>query len=190
MMRLLRTAVVVAVAANAYTVPSPKGPYAVAFQNMTLTDESRSDPYASTEQKRRVLVSAYLPVHTSHKECPKRTVPYMSPAVAAYYGQVATQMGLANDTFALFDMEFCDLKKYCGKAKRSNFPLVLYDTGLGTARGLYGSRARALASEGYIVVTLDHPYDADIVELPDGTVINAANVDWDSETEIVKALKV
>lgn len=179
-----------AAAASAYLVPGPSGPYAVGFSNMTLTDDNRLDPYAPTQQKRRVLISAYLPVDTASKACPKKTVPYMPPAVAAHYGQLAAQAGLPNETFALFGMEFCDLQKFCNRKARGKFPLVLYDTGLGTVRELYGAKARNLASQGYIVVTTDHPYDADIVEFPDGSVVEAANVDWGSETEIVKALKV
>lgn len=181
-----------AVAAAGIVVPGPSGPYAVSFSNMTLTDNNRIDPYAPTQQKRRILISAYLPVDLDRKSCPSQTIPYMPPAVAAHYGQVAAQIGLPNDTFAQYGMDFCDLTKFCANRKgtRGNFPLVLYDTGLGTVRELYGVKARELASQGYIVVTIDHPYDADIVEFPDGTVVEAANVDWDSETEIVKALKV
>lgn len=39
-----------------------------------------------------------------------------------------------------------------------------------------------LASTGYIVVSVDHPYDADIVTYPDNTTVLAANITGDAET--------
>lgn len=39
-----------------------------------------------------------------------------------------------------------------------------------------------LASTGYIVVTVDHPYDAGIVTYPDNTTVFAADIETDAET--------
>ncbi|TQV97047.1 PAF acetylhydrolase family protein [Cordyceps javanica] len=178
-----------AAAAAATIVPGPSGPYAVGYSTVVLTDGSRQDPFAPTPQKRRVPVSAYLPVDVSNKACPKQKLPYMTPAVAAHYDQGAAQLGLANDTFAKLDMEYCDLRKLCSKKTRGNFPLVLYDTGVGPSRSLYGVKARNLASQGYIVVTVDHPYDADIVEFPDGSIVEATAFNG-TEAEVVHFLKV
>ncbi|KAJ6782110.1 hypothetical protein PWT90_08399 [Aphanocladium album] len=173
----------------AFLVAGPSGPHAVAYNTAVLTDDHRQDPYAPTPQKRRVPISVYLPVDVSRKPCPKQTLPYMTPAVAAHYGQLAAQIGLANDTFAKFDMEYCNLQKLCSKKTRGSFPLVLYDTGLGPARGLYGAKARDVASQGYVVVTVDHPYDAGIVEYPDGSVVESIPFN-DTEAEVVNFLKV
>ncbi|KAM3513846.1 hypothetical protein MY11210_002474 [Beauveria gryllotalpidicola] len=181
-------------AAAAILVPGPSGPYAVAYRTLILTDHARQDPYASTPQSRRVPVSAYLPVSAP---CPnKQTLPYMTPAVAAHYGQTAVEIGLANDSFARLAMEYCSLDKPCGDGKKrttttrkSFFPLVLYDTGFGLARSLYGAKARDLASQGYVVVTVDHPYDADIIEFPDGSVVKSGKLNV-TEPEIVKFLEV
>ncbi|KAM3433011.1 hypothetical protein NHJ13734_006617 [Beauveria thailandica] len=178
-------------AAAAILVPGPSGPYAVAYRTLLLTDHARQDPYASTPQSRRVPVSAYLPVSAP---CPnKQTLPYMTPAVAAHYAQTAVEIGLANDSFAKLSMEYCSLEKLCGKGEkrttRKSFPLVLYDTGLGIARSLYGAKARDLASQGYLVVTVDHPYDADIVEFPDGSVVKSVEFNG-TEPEIIKFLEV
>lgn len=188
-MRSIFSLVSLATATTALLVAGPSGPFAVGFNTLVLTDSSRQDPFAPTPQKRRVPISAYLPVDVSKTPCPKRTLPYMTPAVAAHYDQGAAQLGLPNGTFAGFAMEYCNLPKLCAKKKRGSFPLVLYDTGVGPARSLYGARARDLASQGYIVVTVDHPYDADIVEFPDGSVVEAAAFNG-TEPEIVHLLKV
>ncbi|KAM3533081.1 hypothetical protein MY4038_003612 [Beauveria bassiana] len=180
-----------ATAAAAILVPGPSGPYGVAYRTLLLTDHARQDPYASTPQSRRVPVSAYLPVSAPCSN--KQTLPYMTPAVAAHYGQTAAEIGLPNDSFAKLTMEYCSLEKPCGDDKkrttRKSFPLVLYDTGLGIARSLYGAKARDLASQGYIVVTVDHPYDADIIEFPDGSVVKSIEFNA-TEPEIIKFLEV
>ena len=53
---------------------------------------------------------------------------------------------------------------------------MLFSTGLGTTRFIYSYLAQAVASAGYIVVTIDHPYDADVVEFPGGRLVVAANL--------------
>jgi dienelactone hydrolase len=56
------------------------------------------------------------------------------------------------------------------------FPIVIFSPGLGISRLVYSGIAQSLASQGYAVVTVDHPYDAAIVEYPDGTYVLAANI--------------
>ena len=60
-------------------------------------------------------------------------------------------------------------------------PVVLFSPAQDTTRLFYSAIAQTIASSGYIVVTIDAPYDVDIVEYPDGslalanaTVANAA----------------
>lgn len=43
--------------------------------------------------------------------------------------------------------------------------------------------AQALASKGYIVISVDHPFDADIVEFPEGSTVLAANITTDAQIE-------
>ncbi|KAK3182540.1 hypothetical protein K4F52_006180 [Lecanicillium sp. MT-2017a] len=180
--------------ALAILVPGPSGPYSVALKTLPLTDPSRIDPYASPETQRRILLSAFLPVPDleARKICDKKTLPYMSPAVAKAYGKQAAEAGLPNTTFQMFDLEFCKLKKQCKTTEhnRHSFPLIPFSPGLGISRELFGARARSLASHGYAVVTIDHPYDAIVVEFPDGTTIPGADIDDSNTTQVEAALNV
>ncbi|TFB02828.1 putative 1-alkyl-2-acetylglycerophosphocholine esterase [Trichoderma ghanense] len=182
--------------ARAILVPGPTGPYAVALKEQPLTDTSRADPLDPTGQSktRRLLISLYLPIDESRRSCPAVTVPYMTPPVAASYGQQATQVGLPDTLYYGFDMEFCDLEKLspCGwtSNKKKQYPLILFDPGFGESRLIYGAMARSLASHGYVVVTVDHPFDAPAVQFPDGSVIKGVDLD-DSDIEVLqKVLKV
>ncbi len=116
----------------------------------------------------------------------------MSPAVAEAYGKQAAAAGLPKSTFATFELEVCDLTNACGSRarERRHFPLVLYSPGLGVSRELYGARARSLASQGYAVLTIDHPYDAVVVEFPDGTGIPAADIDETNTTQLERNVDV
>jgi len=51
------------------------------------------------------------------------------------------------------------------------FPLVLFSPGLGGVRTQNSAWAEDLASHGYVVAAVDHPYDSAAVVLADGTVI-------------------
>ncbi|RSL80963.1 hypothetical protein CEP51_006174 [Fusarium floridanum] len=175
---------------NALLLPNPSGPYPVALKINTMTDNHRIDPYAPNHQKRRILTSIFWPVNS--KSCSSRPVPYMPPATAAAYGAQAAQLGLSNDTFKVIEMEVCDVSKTSacqsssGKAK---FPLAVFSPGSGNSRLQYSAMARSLASYGYVVVLVDHPYDAAIVEFPDGEIIAGGNIPED-EKNLEKATQV
>lgn len=181
---------------GAILVPGPTGPYAVAVKEQALTDTSRDpDPLDPTgkSKSRRLLVSLYLPVDTSRRSCPTMTVPYMTPPVAASYGQQAAQFGVPDTLYDEFQMEFCDLKKFspCGQASNQGkeYPFIFFDPGFGESRLIYGAMARSLASHGYVVVSVDHPFDAAAVQFPDGTVIEGADLDDSNLSVLQKVIK-
>ncbi|MFC7450487.1 alpha/beta hydrolase family protein [Rhodococcus daqingensis] len=58
----------------------------------------------------------------------------------------------------------------------SAHPVVLYSPGGGVSRLLGTGQAEDLASRGYVVVTIDHTYEAPAVEFPGGMVVQFAPV--------------
>lgn len=163
-------------AVGALLLPNPDGPYPVAMRVQALTDNDRVDPYSNSTDKRQVLLSVFWPIDKT-KECSPEIVPYMPPATAQAYGQWAASNGLSNDTFAQFELEVCGIKAVKGcPVKSSRYPLVLFSPGSGNSRLLYSAMAKSLDSYGYVVVTVDHPYDANIVEFPDGTIVLGADI--------------
>jgi hypothetical protein len=141
-----------------------------------LTDQGRVDPFNATT-KRRVLLSVFWPI-PSTANCSEDIIPYMAPATAASYGPLAASAGLPGTLFASFQLAFCKPSQQsdsrgCRPRKGSvpRFPLVLFSPGLGESRLLYSVTAKSIAAQGYIVATIDHPYDAEVVEFPDGSVI-------------------
>lgn len=56
------------------------------------------------------------------------------------------------------------------KADKGPWPVVIFSPGYGASRAFYTSVVAGLASEGFVVLALDHPYEAAIVELSDGRI--------------------
>jgi hypothetical protein len=184
--------------ASAVLIPAPNGPYPVSVTVKALTDGSRIDPYApaNNPHKREVLVSLFLPIDRKQTSFAKRTIPYMTPAVAADYGELAASVGLPNTTFAAFEVESSVIvpEKSCGSkgppGKKSSIPVVLFSPGGGQSRLVYNTMARSLASEGYAVVTIDHPYDASVVEFPNGKIIKTVDISDEDIPALTKLTQV
>lgn len=188
--------------AHALLLPDPTGPFSVGVSTSTLTDETRMDPFAPTdapEKRRRLQVSTFVPLNTTITPCAARTAPYMTPLVAADYGVLASTAGLPNSTFASLTVHSCEIPpaKPCARsgigrreATQASRPLLIFSPGFGQSRLLYSAMARSLASEGYIVVTVDHPYDATVVEFPDGSFVQAANISSDDIAAVEMVVQV
>jgi hypothetical protein len=170
---LLLSIVLFVFTAQATLVPGPPGPYHVSYGAHALTDESRWETFAppGVSHKRRIMVSTFLPVDTEH--CETEVVAYMPPRTVVAYGDYANGYGLPVDLFKGYEFEFCNAAAARDAQTTHKYPLVIFSPGLTASRLLYGAQARALASYGYAVVTIDHPYDATVVEFPDGTIVNA-----------------
>jgi hypothetical protein len=61
-----------------------------------------------------------------------------------------------------------------------NFPLAVFMPGEGTTRLWYSQIASTIASNGYIVVTIDSPYNVDVVECPDGSLVFLNKIVWET----------
>ncbi|KAH6652939.1 hypothetical protein BKA67DRAFT_568032 [Truncatella angustata] len=175
---------------RALTLPTPTGPFSVALFTTALTDVARMDPYApaDTPQRRRAMISVFTPVDTTKYQCVNHSLPYMTTPVAKDYDLLATSGGLPDGTFTSLTMQLCNVTEYktCSKSRKSQRgipkvlrPLLLFSPGFGQSRLVYNAMAQSLASEGHIVVSIDHPYDASVVEFPDGSLVKAANISSD-----------
>lgn len=68
---------------------------------------------------------------------------------------------------------------------KGDFPILLFSTGYGSPRLLYTAAASDLASEGYIVVLIDHPQDSPIIEYPGGRLVLFAPPDFPSQDDAI-----
>jgi pimeloyl-ACP methyl ester carboxylesterase len=74
--------------------------------------------------------------------------------------------------------------------KENSLPIVLFSGALSTSRLVYSSMLQSIAAAGYLVISIDHPYDADIVEFPDGASVKGVDIETDADIELAIATRV
>ncbi|MCJ1280052.1 hypothetical protein MMC21_007877 [Puttea exsequens] len=155
-------------------LPKPYGAFEVGMGIMELIDESRLQPFAPTVQHRKIMVSSFYPVD-SHQ--PTTPVNYMPPGTAAFEDsseQSNTGLNSPNGTFERLTLQLAAKSPHT-QGPPPDFPVVLFSPAEATTRLFYNLIAQTIASSGYIVITIDAPYDVDIVSFTDGSIasINA-----------------
>ncbi len=56
------------------------------------------------------------------------------------------------------------------------WPVVIFSPGYGAPRAVYTGLATRLASRGFVVFALDHPYESAVTERPDGRVVGTREI--------------
>ncbi|KAI0474436.1 platelet-activating factor acetylhydrolase, isoform II-domain-containing protein [Xylaria cf. heliscus] len=141
--------------------PGLTGPHKVGTTVLELVDTSRQDPFAPTPQPRDLVISLFYPTQTTN--C--TLAPQFPPATAAVIDAYINATGIA-ETFVTRSCAGSPLT-------RPDLPLVLFSPGLGNPRLFHSNIAEQLASYGWNVVTVDHTYEAFVVEFPGGRVVTS-----------------
>ncbi|MCJ1307242.1 hypothetical protein MMC25_000888 [Agyrium rufum] len=152
-------------------LPLPNGTFSTSLKTTLLIDESRLDPFAPSPELRAIAISTFYPLPAT-KRCTLSSSPYMPPLTAAFEDQAYAVYGVPNGTFAKLRLSTCN----DNTAAAAHHPIVLFSPALGTSRFVYNALAQTVASAGYIVITIDHPYDADVVEFPSGRLVFGLNI--------------
>ncbi|MCI4066487.1 hypothetical protein MRQ36_29590 [Micromonospora sp. R77] len=149
--------------ADQVELPALPGRYEVGTLTRELTDHHRTDPFAPAPQDRSVMVQLWYPATAVDGSPP---APYMTPALAAFEENAS---GLPAGTLGAIGTH-----AHVDALPRRTFggwPVVLFSPGSGSSRSLYTTMLEDLASQGFIIVAMDHPYDADAVEFPGGRLV-------------------
>ncbi|KAF1953087.1 hypothetical protein CC80DRAFT_494952 [Byssothecium circinans] len=177
-------------------LPQGRGHFHTALTNEEWVDTSRLDPFNSSHV-RRIMISRFDPVPRSH--CPQLIeVPYFPTVTAAFEDEILADYGWPRDLTARFHHRVCNVNSTVlgRRSKNKRWPLALFSSGLNTTRLFSNHLAQEIASHGFTVITIDHPYDTDVVEFPNGDVIFGGRVkrpknETDTDTSSVEhALEV
>ena len=157
-------------ATTAVPLPALPGPYAVGTISLEAIDTKRLDPYAPTPQPRRLMISAFYPTTDNHHPF----APYLPTALAA-----------AADQYLGFPPGFLEqiqTRSYANARLKEvpDIPVILFSPGLGSSREASQILLEGIASYGYFVVAMDHSYDAEIVEFPDGELVFGLGLNGDT----------
>jgi hypothetical protein len=120
------------------------------------------------------MVSLWYPASDVHRY---PLAPQMSPGAAAHFGSAAgAGPGLYGIPADSVDFAATRTSGHEGAPlarHRRPFPVVLFSPGAGDPRTWETTEVQDLASRGYLVVTIDHPYDSSEVEFPGGRVVGS-----------------
>ena len=147
-------------------VPNPTGPLSVGKTTMVWVDASRAEWMTiKPDDRRRVIAVIWYPATKDTGERPVylRDLDKLGPQLVASTKLTKTQVwGLqfVRD-HARWDADLA--------LSSSPYPVIIISPGLGADVEFYAAFAEDLASHGYVVVGLDHPYDVAAVALGDGS---------------------
>ncbi|WP_455583765.1 alpha/beta hydrolase family protein [Kitasatospora griseola] len=168
------------IAAWAFPVPvfpAPSGPFAVGTRVVQWSDPDRAETFTPDPADRRtVVVQLWYPARKSPTSTPgarylgrtqqeARTVADALAHGAGLPGFLLDGTTRAR-THARTDAPVADGDR--------RWPVVLFSPGSGGARTQNTAWAEEVASHGYVVAALDHPYDSAAVVLEDGRTIRSA----------------
>jgi dienelactone hydrolase len=144
--------------------PDLSGPFEIGRLEIDVTDTARDETFTDDPtDKRRLLVSVYYPatVPTGAQHASYGSAQLVD--VAPFFG------GRRRDAWP--SPSYSDVPVADGR-----FPVLLFSPGLGSLTVFYESLLSEVASRGFVVAALWHPYSAQVVAFPDGTVLwsNAA----------------
>nr|WP_175407368.1 hypothetical protein [Streptomyces sp. TRM64462] len=167
--------------------PEPSGRYAVGTTVAQWTDRSRPEAATADPDDRRTIVAQlWYPARESTAE-PERAQ-YLGRTQAearTVAGALADYAGLPAFVLdGLPDARSHAVPDAPAAERGGRFPVVLFSPGLGGVRTQNTAWAEEIASHGYVVAALDHPYDSAAVVLADGRTLRtkvAATGDADTD---------
>ncbi len=169
------------------TPPEPTGPHAVGRTELHLVDPDRGHPWVEEATERDVMVSIWYPAEddtgtgTGDDTGTGEPAPYVTPSVAGVLRSELEQGGLHRDSVD-FDAFRVNALQDVPVADKGPFPVVLYSPGMEQSRFLNALHLEELASHGYVVAAMDHPYETLAVDMPDGRVLRTSAPSFSTES--------
>ena len=148
-------------------IPQPTGPFNVGTQIFQWADHNRKEWFTEADDDyRRLVIQVWYPTLDDRVE----DLPYLD-----YPDKRTTPLArrIELPEFLIHHIEGVKSNSIINAAiKEGNemYPLILFSHGLGGMRMQNTVQMEELASRGYVVVAMDHPYDAYITVYSDGSI--------------------
>ncbi len=164
-------------------LPEPNGGHQVGTRVFRWVDIDRAEEMTLDEEdKRNVVVQAWYPTteagSSSHSlyidglhNLPEK-IGVIPRWVLKHYDQV--------NTHGTLNAKISDTQQW---------PVIIFLTGNVSSRAFYTNLMVGLASRGYVVLAIDHPFEAMIVELENGAIVTTIEKYSKSEPNLLKFMK-
>ena len=158
-----------AVAQAPFELPPPTGRYQVGTTAWRLTDNSRQETFSGSGEFRQVEVLAWYPAAAPRRGA---LTPYLREGISDVrsFALLLRAPETAFDTLA-------DLRTHAEidaapAASPPKFPVLVFSHGYTASSTAYTALLEDLASHGYVVLSIVHPYEATAATLADGRVVS------------------
>ncbi|MEV6075757.1 hypothetical protein AB0L80_11710 [Streptomyces sp. NPDC052069] len=171
-------------------LPRPTGRHPIGTVALHLSDRSRRDPWVTTQPVRELMVQFWYPA----REAAVRSGPGhpRAPWMTAEAAKVFQKTGVLPAGYVTLPVTH-GRTGAPADTRAGRRPVILFSHGHGQHRASSMTLVEDLVSHGYVVVTIDHTYDAGQVEFPGGRVAPYAMPPFGEEDDdpvILKAVDV
>jgi predicted dienelactone hydrolase len=148
-------------------VAAPSGPYQVGTQTIVLTDASRRELYSGRDEPRKFMIQVWYPAapRSSDVHAPwMENADIFAPAIAKQInlpGFFLNHLALSKSP-AFKDAPLATAEK--------GYPVIVFSHGWSGFAAQNSAQMVELASQGYVVVGMQHTYGAVVTVFPDGQV--------------------
>ncbi len=156
---------------QAIALLAPTGPFALGTRVLHLVDQARAETAPGhTSERRELMVQLWYPAQSAS------TPP--APYMLEFARVAAHKKELKDRGLALLGQGIDRLERVTTHAQLdapmlpgpARWPVVLFSPGNSLPRSIYTMLVQDLASHGFVVAAIDHPYSSAIVLLPGGRV--------------------
>jgi predicted dienelactone hydrolase len=158
-------------------LPAPSGEFKVGRITVEWTDRSRLEPLSPNHEPRALMVDIWYPADAA--DGPPESYLNATAFEAALGADGFTkQFGTAADAIrrGAVRTHAAPGAHFAASAKRC--PVLIFSPGGGMVREVYAAQLEDLASHGYVVAAISHPYDAIATVFPDGRTILYSGKRW------------
>ncbi|MGG2065664.1 alpha/beta hydrolase family protein [Bacillus sp. S14(2024)] len=150
------------------TFPKTTGKHQVGSTTFDWTDFSRKD-FLDHNNNRELMVQAWYPIDSNDRKG-KEMEPYI-PATINAINQMATTNKFGELFVGVNNVNTQVYKEGVLSSKEDKYPIVLFSHGFGLGNWNYQWLTRELASQGFIVFSIDHTHFSAGTEFNDGRFI-------------------
>ncbi len=152
-----------------FSIPEPTGSYSIGTVTFGLTDTNRTEVFTTEDPTdyRRIVVQAWYPADDVTDQSP---VPYIENPDAFGLG---IQYSFGFPSFMVSHLPLVKTHSYKNvplSTGQSDYPVILFSHGYGGIIMQNTILMEELASQGYVVFSINHPYESAVSIFPDGSV--------------------
>jgi predicted dienelactone hydrolase len=155
--------------APAFRLPPPTGRFGVGTTSWYVIDSTRTETFAASRTPRMVEVVAWYPIaatgnaHRAH-------APYLreSYAESQTFSTLVRRSGLFDSVAVVETHSYLDQPV---AADSASYPVLLFSHGFTAPASAYTSLLEDLATHGYVVLSVVHPYESVATRLQYGHVV-------------------